>query len=252
MTLTATPLPTDTLAALELGSLNKTFGHGQNAVKVLHDVSLSLPTGEMVLLVGPSGCGKTTLISTATGILSADKGSQITLLGQPLHQFSRNQLSSFRQQKVGFVFQQFNLVETLSITQNVMIPLLIQRKPHAIAQAKAQVLLTQVGLGDKWQALPKQLSGGQQQRVAIARALSNDPYLVMCDEPTASLDSETGQQVMQLLKTIATSAGRCVIVVTHDTRIYRYADRIVTMEDGRITGNLTGAALTQFIQKGAP
>jgi putative ABC transport system ATP-binding protein len=128
---------------------------------------------------------------------------------------------------------------------------LIQRKAHAVARAKAIALLTQVGLGEKLNALPKQLSGGQQQRVAIARALSNDPHLVMCDEPTASLDSETGQQVMQLLKNVATSAGRCVIVVTHDTRIYRYADRIVTMEDGRITGNLTGDALTHFIQKGA-
>jgi putative ABC transport system ATP-binding protein len=237
--------------ALALASLNKTFGHGQNAVKVLHDVSLTLPTGEMVLLVGPSGCGKTTLISAATGILSADKGSEITLLGEPLHQLNRNQLASFRQQKIGFIFQQFNLVETLSITENVMIPLLIQRKAHAVARAKAIALLTQVGLGEKLNALPKQLSGGQQQRVAIARALSNDPHLVMCDEPTASLDSETGQQVMQLLKNVATSAGRCVIVVTHDTRIYRYADRIVTMEDGRITGNLTGDALTHFIQKGA-
>jgi putative ABC transport system ATP-binding protein len=250
MTLTAPP-PNDTQPALALTSLHKTFGHGQNAIKVLHDVSLSLPTGEMVLLVGPSGCGKTTLISAATGILSADKGSDITLLGEPLHQLSRNQLASFRQQKIGFIFQQFNLVETLSITENVMIPLLIQRKPHAVARDKAHALLNQVGLGDKVNALPKQLSGGQQQRVAIARALSNDPHLVMCDEPTASLDSETGQQVMQLLKNIATSAGRCVIVVTHDTRIYRYADRIVTMEDGRITNNLTGDALTHFIQKGA-
>ena len=238
------------ISAVVLNNIHKSFGHGMSRVHVLKGIDLTLPAGEMVFLVGPSGCGKTTLISVAAGILTAEPESHIQLFGQELDQLSERQLSQFRSESIGFIFQQFNLVDTLTATENVAIPQLIQGKERQESMQRARFLLKEVGLEGKEDLFPKQLSGGQQQRVAIARALSNDPKLMICDEPTASLDSQTGQQVMELLKAIASSEGRCVIVVTHDNRIFQYADRMVTMEDGQVLDVLTGTALNEMIQKG--
>jgi len=243
----AQPPSTGKDVAIELKNIVKSFGSGTNRIEVLHGINLTLPKGEMIFLVGPSGCGKTTLISIAAGILSADKGSEISLFGSDLSTLSNNQRSTFRVETVGFIFQQFNLVNTLTLAENVAIPLLIQGQPDDQALAKATELLNKVGLGQKVNSFPNALSGGQQQRVAIARSLANSPKLVICDEPTASLDSETGRQVMGLLKEIASADDRCVIVVTHDNRIYDYADRMVFMEDGNLQQTLTGNALKRHL-----
>ncbi len=239
------PLTNKQSVAVKLDNIEKSFPAGDRTIKVLKGIDLSLPAGEMVFLVGPSGCGKTTLISIAAGILTPDEGSQVTLFGTDIESLTRDELSAFRYNNVGFIFQQFNLVQTITVAENIAIPLLIQKKKYSDAINKAKDLLEKVGIGDKWDAFPSNLSGGQQQRVAIARALSNDPKLLICDEPTSSLDSESGSQVMEILKETATAEGRCVIIVTHDNRIFNYADRMVKMEDGLINDVLTGDALAE-------
>lgn len=219
--------------AVGVQRLNKSFGEGENKVHVLHDIDLTLPSGSMNYIVGPSGCGKTTLISIMAGILTAESG-ETQLFGTPIHTLKSSEKARFRRNNIGFIFQQFNLVPTITVTENVAVPLLIQGVRHEVALEKAAFMLEQVGLGDKIKAFARDLSGGQQQRVAIARALINNPRLVVCDEPTSALDGRTGVQIMELLKTVASDANRCVVVVTHDNRIYKYADQLVEMEDGRI------------------
>jgi putative ABC transport system ATP-binding protein len=189
----------------------------------------------MTYIVGPSGCGKTTLISVIAGILTAEKG-EVELFGTRLRSLENAELSRFRAEAIGFIFQQFNLLPALTAVENASVPLLINGESEAKATRKARDLLAAVGLQDHLDKFPAQLSGGQQQRVAIARALVHEPQLVISDEPTASLDAQTGQSAMELLREHALSPGRAVIVVTHDDRIFRFADRIVRMSDGRITG----------------
>ena len=249
MTMLKTPTEVNPLA-VDLGRINKTFPTDSGGARVLRDIDLQLPRGEMVFLVGPSGCGKTTLISIAAGILTADPGSRVTLFDVNLESLKKSKRSKFRYENIGFIFQQFNLVQTISVAENVAIPLLIQNLPFNQAIEHAQALLNKVGLHDKGRDLPTKLSGGQQQRVAIARALANNPRLLICDEPTSSLDSVTGGQVMELLKEIASDGNRCVIVVTHDHRVYHYADRMVMMEDGEIHQVLIGTDLEKAIQTG--
>lgn len=232
-TVQAPAQPPNPDTAVVVRHVNKSFQAGDNRIQVLHDISLALPSGEMVLLVGPSGCGKTTLISIMAGILQADDG-EIELFGEPIHNKSQGEKGQFRQQHLGFIFQQFNLVNTLSVAENVAIPLFIRHMPEGQALQRAYQLLEQVGLGGRGNEFPGNLSGGQQQRVAIARALANDPRLLICDEPTSALDGKTGHDVMELLHALARQPGRCVIIVTHDNRIFHYADRIVRMEDGRV------------------
>jgi putative ABC transport system ATP-binding protein len=226
--------PQATTLALRLRHVNKSYGLGNLKTQVLFDVDLDLPSGEMVMISGPSGCGKTTLISIIAGILQHDSG-QIDLFDTPIHQLSNAQKTEFRKQNVGFIFQQFNLLPTLTAQENVAIPLLIQQIDRKQAFQRAAKTLDQVGLGNRLEAYARELSGGQQQRVAIARALVLQPRLIVCDEPTASLDAKTGQTVLELLQAVAKQSGRCVLVVTHDNRIFHYADRMVEMEDGRIT-----------------
>lgn len=211
----------------------KEFGDGESRTRVLHGIDADVYGSELTLLVGPSGCGKTTLISIIAGLLYSTEGDVI-LFGTPQSELKGSKLVKFRAQNVGFVFQQYNLLPSLNATENVAIPLLIQGQPRSQALVKAREVLEAVGLGSRANQLPSQLSGGQQQRVAIARALVHEPRLLVCDEPTAALDAHSGQVVMDLLKRVAVQAGRAVTVVTHDSRVFTYGDRIIEMADGRI------------------
>jgi putative ABC transport system ATP-binding protein len=218
---------------VDVRGVEKSFGEGANRLHVLKKVNLQAHTGEILMLVGPSGCGKTTLLSAIAGTLKVDSG-QIEVFSQELTKLSGRALTKFRAQNIGFIFQQFNLIPTLSIAENVGIPLLIQGISSAKALARSREALDRVGLADRWKERPNKLSGGQQQRVAIARALVHEPPLVICDEPTAALDSKNGEIVLDLFSQVARTANRAVIIVTHDNRIFSYADRIARMDDGEI------------------
>lgn len=220
-------------------SIEKGFGTGQARTQVLHGVNFDARAGETTFLVGPSGCGKTTLITIIAGLLKPDTGS-IDIFGQAIHNLGNNALVDFRAKAIGFVFQQFNLLTSLDIVENAALPLTIQGVSTAQAHSRAKELLQKLGLGPHMHRFPGELSGGQQQRVAIARALVHDPKIVICDEPTASLDSESGKAAMDLFKELASAPDRCVILVTHDQRIYSYADRIISMSDGRIANDSCG------------
>ncbi len=229
----AAPVGSSTEVCVSCRSVVKEFGDGESRIRVLHGINTDVYGSELTLLVGPSGCGKTTLISIIAGLLYSTEGDVI-LFGTPQSQLKGSKLVQFRAQNVGFVFQQYNLLPSLTATENVAIPLLIQGQPRSQALVKAREVLEAVGLGSRAKQLPSQLSGGQQQRVAIARALVHEPRLLVCDEPTAALDAQSGQVVMDLLKRVAVQAGRAVIVVTHDSRVFTYGDRIIEMADGRI------------------
>jgi putative ABC transport system ATP-binding protein len=215
--------------------LTKEFGSGDARVQALRGVDWDVPFGEMTLLVGPSGCGKTTLISVVAGLLDPTAGS-VEVLGQDLTRMGRGRLVNFRGANIGFVFQQYNLLPALTAAENAAVPLLIARRPRRQAVDRARQMLADVGIADKADALPAQLSGGQQQRVAIARALIHEPRLLVCDEPTAALDAHSGQVVMELLRQVAVQPDRAVVVVSHDSRVYRFGDHIARMSDGRIEG----------------
>lgn len=218
---------------VEVELVNKKFGTGENSLHVLKNISISAHSGEIMMLVGPSGCGKTTLISAIAGTLKIDSGA-IQVFGQKLHEMSGAALTRFRAKNIGFIFQQFHLIPTINLAENVSVPLLIQGVSHRQAIKAAKDMLAQVGLGDRWKETPNKLSGGQQQRVAIARALVHEPPLVICDEPTAALDSKNGEIVLDLFLHVARTPGRAVIIVTHDNRIFPYADQIARMDDGEI------------------
>jgi putative ABC transport system ATP-binding protein len=214
--------------------LDKEFTvEGGLPVPVLRDVSLMLAPGALTMLVGQSGCGKTTLLSILAGILSPTHGT-VSLFGTTLSRLSDRAKVRFRREHLGFIFQQYNLLPALTASENAAIPLVAAGVPLTKACEQARAMLAQLGMAAHHQKYPRQLSGGQQQRVAIARALVHQPRFVVCDEPTAALDAETGQTVLGLLQEHAKSPNRCVLVVTHDSRIYPFADRILTMEDGQI------------------
>ncbi|MEO6104816.1 MAG: ABC transporter ATP-binding protein [Pseudoxanthomonas sp.] len=224
-----------TVPAVRCRGLVKQFGDGDAAVMALRGVDLDVATGELMMLAGPSGCGKTTLLSIMTSILEPDAG-ECEVFGQKLRGMSEADRARFRGDAIGFVFQAFNLLPALTAAENVSIPLLLQGRPRGEALQRAQQTLDAVGLGDKAGVLPGKLSGGQQQRVAIARAIVHGPRLVVCDEPTSNLDASAGHDMMEILRRVAVAPDRALIVVTHDPRIEPYADRIASMEDGRITG----------------
>jgi putative ABC transport system ATP-binding protein len=219
--------------AIACRKLSRAFGQGNARTLALRGVDLEIYAGMMTLIVGPSGCGKTTLLSIVAGTLEASEG-RVELFGQDLMRMTAAQKTRFRRENIGFVFQQFNLLPALTAVQNAAMPLLIAGWSRRKAVAQAAELLKQVGMEKRLHYYPSQLSGGQQQRVAFARALTHEPRLLVCDEPTSALDAETGQTVMKLLKEVAVSPDRAVIVVTHDSRIFEYSDRTIHMEDGRV------------------
>ncbi len=223
--------------------VTKTYGKGTSAVFALRGVDLSVAPGELLMLVGPSGCGKTTLISIVAGVLDHDEGDCV-VYGRNLKSMSNAERTEFRGKTVGFVFQSFNLIPTLTVAENIAVPLLIAGSSRAEAIERSRDILGRVGLGDRWNSRPANLSGGQQQRVAIARSLIHHPRLIVCDEPTSALDHKTGHDVMQLMREVALSSGQSLIVVTHDARIFEFADRIARMDDGKIESiDTSGRAL---------
>lgn len=219
--------------AVEAHHIVKDFPLGDEKIRVLHDINLAIDLGAMSFLVGPSGCGKTTLISILSGILSAT-GGDVSIMGQSLMRMKNREKVLFRRQHIGFIFQQYNLLPALNAAENAAIPLLAAGLRHKDAVSRAETMLARLDMQDHRHKLPAQLSGGQQQRVAIARALIHEPALIVCDEPTAALDAHTGQIVMQMLRDVARIPQRAVLVVTHDNRIFSFADRLITMSDGRI------------------
>ena len=202
---------------------------------MLRGVDVEVAPGEITLLVGPSGCGKTTLISIMAGLLTPTAGD-IRIFDQPLGDLRGDALIAFRARMIGFVFQQYNLLPALTAAENACLPLIVQGRRRREALGEAREMLAAVGLGGKADARPAHLSGGQQQRVAIARALVHRPRLLVCDEPTAALDADSGRTVMELLRRVSVDSDRAVIVVTHDSRVYGYGDRVIEMDDGRVLG----------------
>ena len=213
--------------------VTKSFGEGNTKIPVLKGVDLDVASGEVLLLVGPSGSGKTTLLSVIAGILENDEGD-VRVLGESIQDLSASAKTHFRRDHLGFIFQQYNLLPTLTATENAAVPLLIQGMALSQAKSRAEEVLQTMGMGERLSALPTKLSGGEQQRVAIARALVAEPQLLLCDEPTASLDGETGHRIVEQLCEVGKHPNRAVIIVTHDSRIFEFGDRIVHMEDGRI------------------
>jgi len=219
--------------AVKVRGVYKSFGEGQARVPALKGVDLDVLLGEVLLLVGPSGSGKTTLLSVIAGILDTDEG-EVDVLGTPVPQLTPDDKTRFRRDNLGFIFQQFNLLPTLTAAENAAVPLIIRGLPRSQAIEKAASTMGELGLEDRIDFLPSKLSGGQQQRVAIARALVGEPRLILCDEPTANLDAETGGKAMELLRRVGKRPDRAMIVVTHDSRIFEFGDRVVRLEDGRI------------------
>ncbi|MEW5979306.1 MAG: ABC transporter ATP-binding protein [Acidobacteriota bacterium] len=221
--------------------IQKWFGQGDARVHALRGVELEIRLGELAMLVGPSGCGKTTLLSVIAGLLDKSDG-ELEVLGRAPDQMSQQERILFRRQNLGFVFQQYNLLPALTAAENVAVPLLTAGVKREAAVAEAAGLLTQLGMQDRIGSFPSQLSGGQQQRVALARALVHQPRLVVCDEPTSALDAKTGHAVMELLSEVAVRPDRAVVVVTHDSRVFDFADSIAHMDDGKIHTIQSGAA----------
>ena len=235
-----TLLDTSTDTAVRVRGVTKTYGTGGAQVTALRGIDLDIRTGELLMLVGPSGCGKTTLISVIAGILDQDDG-ECRVFDHDFKSMPASKKTKYRGETIGFVFQAFNLLPTLTAAENVSVPLLINGVPRRDALRRAKDMLAEVGLGDRANAMPAELSGGQQQRVAIARALVHDPKLIVCDEPTSALDHETGTRVMELLKRIAVGKDRALVIVTHDARIFEFADRIAKMDDGRVVKIVTSS-----------
>jgi putative ABC transport system ATP-binding protein len=220
--------------AITCAAVEKTYRLGATKVPALRGVDLEVHKGELLMLVGPSGCGKTTLISVIAGILDHDEGD-CRVFGLDLRHMAQGRRTRFRGENIGFVFQAFNLLPTLTATENVSVPLLLNGRGRREAEDRAREMLIRVGLERELKRLPRELSGGQQQRVAIARALVHNPRLIVCDEPTSALDHETGMRVMELMREVAVGPDRALVIVTHDSRIFRHADRIAMMNDGRIS-----------------
>jgi putative ABC transport system ATP-binding protein len=217
--------------AIVCRALTKTYHTGDNDTPALRGIDLSVKAGELFMLVGPSGCGKTTLISILAGILNHDAG-ECLVLQQSLSRLSDADKTKFRRDYIGFVFQAFNLIPTITAAENVAVPLLIKGVKYRQAIQAGEALLERVGLKEKVRSLPNDLSGGQQQRVAIARALVHEPKLIVCDEPTSALDRGTGHNIMEIFREVALADGRTLVIVTHDSRIFEFGDRIALMNDG--------------------
>ena len=229
---------------IEAVQVAKDLGSGAARVAALKGVSLTLRGGELTLLMGPSGSGKTTLLSILGCMLTPNEGS-VRVRGNPTDGAGPEELALLRREHVGFVFQSFHLFPTLSAVDNVRLALDVRGESSKAAKLRSREALRKVGLSDKARALPRELSGGEQQRVAIARAIVGNPSVILADEPTAALDGENGRAIMKILAEIAREQGHAVLIVTHDPRLLPFADRIVHIEDGRITGEERGEAKVQ-------
>jgi len=227
--------------AIQATGIEKWFGEGDARTVALRSVSLEAYFGEMLYIVGPSGSGKTTLLSVVSGVLRPDAGT-VSVEGTQIWSLSPNQLAELRLHKVGFVFQDYHLFPRLTTAENVAIPMILKKQPWDEAVSKAHEYLQIVGLTKREDLPPVKLSGGEQQRVAIARAMAAQPDILVMDEPTASLDGDTGHGIVTFVKEQILTDKRCVIVVTHDNRIYDLATRILKMEDGRLSAIVNGEA----------
>ncbi|HEY5671079.1 MAG TPA: ABC transporter ATP-binding protein [Anaerolineales bacterium] len=225
------------MIVLETRQLTKQYQMGDVTVTALNDVNFAVERGEFVAIMGPSGSGKSTLLHLLGGLDTPTSG-EVVLAGQPLSQLSDDQITRFRRQKIGFIFQFYNLLPTLTAAENVVLPLLIDGRTASEYKARLQVLLSLVSLEDRASHLPDQLSGGQQQRVAIARAFINDPEIVLADEPTGNLDSRSGKSILDLLRKACRELEATIVIVTHDPRAASYADRVVFLKDGQIVHRL--------------
>ncbi len=219
--------------AIAANDIEMVYRSGSQKVRVLKGIDLNIQAGDIQLLMGPSGSGKTTLLSILGGILKPTHG-RVTLLDQDITRLSASKLSQFRLKNIGFIFQGFNLFDALTAAENIEVALKMKGMRPRAARREAKSLLEQVGLGDRANHLPRDLSGGQKQRVAIARCLAGDPKLIMADEPTAALDSHSGHMVIELLRQLAKEGGRTVLMVTHDPRVQKVADRVTYLEDGEL------------------
>ena len=221
------------MSVVEARDIRKSFNEGRTEVTVLNGVSLSLQSGEVATLEGPSGSGKTTLLSILGCILTPSSG-ELVIAGAEIDPKEPKQLPEIRRRSIGFVFQQYNLFPALSALENVEYALNIKGIRGAQARRQAEAALEKVGLSDRLSFLPRDLSGGQKQRVAIARALGGDPKVLLADEPTANLDSQTGIQVLELFRKLAKEENRALLIVTHDPKVRTISDRVVRIEDGRL------------------
>jgi len=219
-------------AALAVRGVRKTFEAENAPVRALRGVDLSVGQGEFVALMGPSGCGKSTLLNLVAGLDTADEG-EITVAGEEVTGHSEDDLARLRRRHIGLVFQFFNLLEGMTVLENVALPAVIAGRRRKMAETRAADLLDLLGIGDKARAVPGVLSGGQRQRLAIARALANEPTLLLADEPTGALDSEGGEEVIELLRRLHVG-GQTIVLVTHDGDVAAAAGRVVRMRDGRI------------------
>ncbi len=219
--------------ALVAEKVRKTFEAENAPVRALRGANLVVPSGDFVALMGPSGCGKSTLLNLIAGLDVADEGT-ITVAGELVTGRTEDELSQLRRRHIGIVFQFFNLLEGMTVLENVALPAVIAGRKRKLAETRARDLLDLLGIGDKASTVPGMLSGGQRQRLAIARALANEPTLLLADEPTGALDSEGGQEVIELLSRLHTG-GQTIVLVTHDANVASAAARIVRMRDGRIS-----------------
>nr|AEI30288.1 ABC-type export system ATP-binding subunit [uncultured microorganism] len=218
---------------LEAKHIKKWFGEGDHKTYALKDISFELDYGEMLYIIGPSGSGKTTLLSIVSGILRPNEGVVIAE-GRNIWELAEDDLAEYRSRKLGFVFQDFHLFNTLTVKENVAVPLILQKKEMDFALKEAEKRLEIVGLSERMDLRPNKLSIGEQQRVAIARAMITEPDLLIFDEPTASLDGETGKRIISFIRENILTEEKAIIVVTHDNRIYDYATRIIQVEDGKM------------------
>jgi putative ABC transport system ATP-binding protein len=221
--------------AIVANGITKWFGEGDAKMTAVNGVNFVAHYGEILFIVGPSGSGKTTLLSMVSGILRPNSGS-VTVNGVDIWTLNNNQLADFRLNTIGFVFQDYHLFPRLTSAENVAIPLILKQRDWDESIAESTKYLEIVGLKNRAEILPVKLSGGEQQRVAIARAIVSGPQILIFDEPTASLDGDTGKMIIAFVKEKVLNENRCIVIITHDARINEFADRIIHMEDGRITG----------------
>jgi putative ABC transport system ATP-binding protein len=224
---------------IRIENLSKYYGAGSNAIAALHDVNLTIQAGEFIALYGRSGSGKSTLLNLVSGIDQPASG-KIFVDQAEVTAMDENRLTLFRRDRIGFVFQFFNLLPTLTVLENVLLPGQLNSHAATALRQRGMDLLAQLGIAERWKALPDQLSGGQQQRVAIARALINDPQIILADEPTGNLDSETGLHILGILKNLSQEKGKTILLATHSLEAARFADRVFQIKDGALVAQTAG------------